>query len=159
MRNREQHSDHIYYTLLWQVLGLAVHFTSLSKLCCAQTILLSQTVQFCLFYIQFRFAGSHTEHRWSCSYWQPMEEAQLGGVGGDSLSSPWCSITFCCMESSLANPLLDHESLLRQEEKKNTIHPMLFLFLLVSWLCSFVPYTLHIPKWLCAAKCTSPHSL
>jgi len=26
-------SDHIYYTLLWQVLGFAVPFTSLSKLC------------------------------------------------------------------------------------------------------------------------------
>lgn len=35
---------------------------------------------------------------------------------------------------------------------------MLFLFLLVSWVCSFVPYTLHIPKWLCAASCTCPHS-
>jgi hypothetical protein len=31
--NREQQSDHIYYTLLWQVSGFAVPFTSLSKLC------------------------------------------------------------------------------------------------------------------------------
>jgi hypothetical protein len=31
--NREQQLDHIYYTLLWQVLGFAVPFTSLSKLC------------------------------------------------------------------------------------------------------------------------------
>jgi hypothetical protein len=29
----EQQSNHIYYTLLWQVLGFAVPFTSLSKLC------------------------------------------------------------------------------------------------------------------------------
>jgi hypothetical protein len=33
MRNREQQSYHIYFTFLWQVLGLAVPFTSLSKLC------------------------------------------------------------------------------------------------------------------------------
>ncbi len=33
MRNREQQSYHIYYTLFWQVLGFAVPFTSLSKLC------------------------------------------------------------------------------------------------------------------------------
>jgi hypothetical protein len=32
IRNREQQSDHNYYTLLWQVLDFAVPFTSLSKL-------------------------------------------------------------------------------------------------------------------------------
>jgi hypothetical protein len=35
--------------------------------CWAKTILLSQTCMFCLFFIQFVFAGSHTEHQWSCS--------------------------------------------------------------------------------------------
>jgi hypothetical protein len=30
-RNMEQQLNHIYYTLLWQVLGFAVPFTSLSK--------------------------------------------------------------------------------------------------------------------------------
>jgi hypothetical protein len=29
----EQQSNHIYYTLLWQVLGFAAPFTSLSKPC------------------------------------------------------------------------------------------------------------------------------
>jgi len=33
IRKREQQSDHICYTLLWQVLGFAVLFASLSKLC------------------------------------------------------------------------------------------------------------------------------
>jgi hypothetical protein len=33
MSNREQQSDHIYYTLLWQVLGFALLYTRLSKLC------------------------------------------------------------------------------------------------------------------------------
>jgi hypothetical protein len=33
IRNREQQSDHIYYTLLQQMFGFAVPFTSLSKLC------------------------------------------------------------------------------------------------------------------------------
>ncbi len=33
IRNRGQQSDHICYTLLWQVLGFVVTFTSLRKLC------------------------------------------------------------------------------------------------------------------------------
>ncbi len=34
IRNREQQLDHVYYTLLWQLLGFAMMpFTSLSKLC------------------------------------------------------------------------------------------------------------------------------
>jgi hypothetical protein len=33
IRNTEQQSDHIYYTLLWLVLGCTVPFTSLQKLC------------------------------------------------------------------------------------------------------------------------------
>jgi hypothetical protein len=33
MRNKDQQSDHIYYTLLWQVLWLPVPFTSLSTVC------------------------------------------------------------------------------------------------------------------------------
>ncbi len=33
IRNREHQSDHIYYTLLRQVLGFVVPFTSISKLC------------------------------------------------------------------------------------------------------------------------------
>jgi hypothetical protein len=32
-RNMERQLNHIYYTLLWQVLGFAVPFTSLSKAC------------------------------------------------------------------------------------------------------------------------------
>jgi hypothetical protein len=30
-------------------------------------LLLSQTGMFWLFFIQFSFAGPHTEHQWSCS--------------------------------------------------------------------------------------------
>ncbi len=33
IKNMEQQSDHIYYTLLWRVLGYTVPFTSLNKLC------------------------------------------------------------------------------------------------------------------------------
>ncbi len=36
--------------------------------CWAKTILLSQIDVFWLFFIQRWFAGSHTEHRWSCSH-------------------------------------------------------------------------------------------
>jgi hypothetical protein len=32
IRNKERHSDHIYYTLLWQVHSFAAPFTSLGKL-------------------------------------------------------------------------------------------------------------------------------
>jgi hypothetical protein len=32
-RSRDRQSDHIYYTLLWQVQSFAAPFTSLSKLC------------------------------------------------------------------------------------------------------------------------------
>jgi hypothetical protein len=54
-----------------QVLGFDVSFTSLSILvknagpklfCWAKTILLSQTSMLRLFFIQFSFAGPHTEH-------------------------------------------------------------------------------------------------
>ncbi len=53
-----------------QVLIFAVPLTSLSKLWKIsghKTILLRQTGIFSLFFIEFSFAGSHTEHRWSCS--------------------------------------------------------------------------------------------
>jgi hypothetical protein len=33
IRNREQQSDHIYYSLLWQVVSFAMPFPSLNKLC------------------------------------------------------------------------------------------------------------------------------
>jgi hypothetical protein len=48
IRNREQQSDHIYYTLLWLVLGFTVPFINVNKLSklWANTILLSQTGTF-----------------------------------------------------------------------------------------------------------------
>jgi hypothetical protein len=33
IRNREQQSDHIYYTLFWQAFGFAVPFSIRNKLC------------------------------------------------------------------------------------------------------------------------------
>jgi hypothetical protein len=52
----ERQSNHIYYTLLWQVLGFAVPFTSLSKACKnagPKPFLLSQTSIFLRFFVQF----------------------------------------------------------------------------------------------------------
>jgi hypothetical protein len=34
----------------------------------SQTIFLTQTDMFWLFFIQFYSSGSHTEHRWRCNY-------------------------------------------------------------------------------------------
>jgi hypothetical protein len=50
------------------LLGFDESFASLCKVCkkwWATTILLSQTNMFLLFFIQFYFAGSHTEHHLS----------------------------------------------------------------------------------------------
>jgi hypothetical protein len=64
--------DHIYYSSLGLV-RFAVTFTSVSSELYkfqqdwCQTLLLSQTNMFWLFFIQFEFAGSGNEHSWNCS--------------------------------------------------------------------------------------------
>jgi hypothetical protein len=69
IRNREQQSNHIYYTLLWQVLGFAVPFTSLSKPCkmLGQEPFAKPNEQVLTFLHPTLFAGSHNEHQGSCS--------------------------------------------------------------------------------------------
>ncbi len=71
IRNRDQQPQHIYYTLLWQLLlGFAGPFTSLSKLCKnsgSKPFCWAKLSCFDFSSSNFNFAGSHTEHRWSCS--------------------------------------------------------------------------------------------
>ncbi len=64
IRIKEQQSDHIYYTLLWQVLGFAVHFTSVSKFCRnagSKPFCWAKPRMFWLFFAQFLWARLHTE--------------------------------------------------------------------------------------------------
>ncbi len=44
--------------------------------CWAKTIVLSQTSMFWLFFIQFSFAGPHTEHQWSYFYMLLLKEGR-----------------------------------------------------------------------------------
>jgi hypothetical protein len=44
--------------------------------CWAKTVVLSQTSMFWLFFIQFSFAGPHTEHQWSYSYMLLLKEGR-----------------------------------------------------------------------------------
>jgi hypothetical protein len=60
IRNREQQSDHIYYSLLWQVFSLALTFNQPQQTvqkCCPETVLLSRIAMFWLSSSHFNLQG------------------------------------------------------------------------------------------------------
>jgi hypothetical protein len=77
-----QNLEHIYYTLLWQVLGFAMPFTSLSKLC--------------------KNTGPNRHPIWLCNvrYWAPVElllHLHLSATGNISCLSVQSFWKLCCL--------------------------------------------------------------
>ncbi len=58
----EQQSDHIYYTLLWQLLGFAVPFSKLCKNAGPKPFCKAKPTFLTSFLYPILIAGSHTEH-------------------------------------------------------------------------------------------------